>query len=75
MKILWKINIVINVWLLLFFATSNMLAIRYESFDHVNLVASITLLAIIAVCNLVTLIFQISSRLSRINNFSKLLRR
>lgn len=75
MKIFWKINIVINVWLMLFLATSNILSWKYINFAQSNLVISITLLSLIVLSNLAAIINQVSLRLNKLDNFSKILRR
>jgi len=75
MKTFWKINIVINMWLILFLATSNIVSWNYASFARTNIVLSIILLSLMVLSNLSAIINQISLHLSKIDNFTKLLRR
>ncbi|MCX5774815.1 MAG: hypothetical protein NTV44_00310 [Firmicutes bacterium] len=60
---------------MLFLATSNILSWNYINFAQSNLVISITLLSLIVLCNLAAIINQVSLRLNKLDNFSKILRR
>ncbi len=75
MKLHWKINLVLNIWLTLFLATSNLLTLNYPPMEGVNFVLTIVLLSSMGVMNLGMVIYHISKRLTTLDVFARFLRR
>ncbi len=75
MKLHWKINLVVNMWLTLLLATSNLITLEYAPYSRINFVVTIVLLSVLGAMNLGMIIYHISKRLTTLDAFSRFLRR
>ncbi len=75
MKLHWKINLVLNIWLTLFLATSNLVTLQYPPLERVNLIITIVLLGVMGLMNLAMIIYHIAKRLNSLDVFARFLRR
>ncbi len=75
MKLHWKINLVLNLWLTLLLATSNLVTLQYPPLERVNLILTLVLLGVMGIMNLAMIIYHIAKRLNSLDVFARFLRR